>query len=181
MMQECKATASISHTALLPFLLWDFPNDVHQLHRVLCVRLCGQMTTKVRVKTASHFFPSEPSQNLNSGLQRGKLAKPSTVIISASFTAGRSSGKREKKKNLEERTGLQHSPQSKPAWPWNSNLVPLRDTCLFVYIPWFPTFTQKQRKGQKTLKAIVHSCHISHPFRSKVSEILRESNFSGEF
>lgn len=76
------------------------------------------------------FFPSESSQNLNSGPQRGQLAKPPTVIISATSTSGRSSGNR--KKSSEKRTSLQHSPKSKPSCPQNSKMSPLRDTCLLV-------------------------------------------------
>jgi hypothetical protein len=38
---------------------------------------------------------------------------------------------------------------------------------LLVCIFWFPAFIPNQKKGQKTLKAMVHSYHISHPFRTR--------------
>lgn len=152
-MQECKATASISHTALLPCLLWDFPKDVHQLHRVLCVRLCGQMTTKVWVKTASHFFPSEPSQNLNSGLQRGKLAKPPTVIISATFTAGRSSGKREKNKKLRGENWPSTFPAIQTSMALKLQPGPLEghlSICLHPLVSYFYPKAEKRTKDTKS-------------------------------
>lgn len=111
-------------------------------------------------------FPSEPARSL-SQVTLGEQVP--TVRIhcdnSATSAAGWSSGNR--KESLEKRTPLTF-PKSKPAQSQTPEWLPGGTLVYpFVCISWFPTFTPNQKKGQAILKAMVHFCHISHPFRTR--------------
>lgn len=108
-------------------------------------------------------FPLRTKPEFESRSQGGELARPPPVITITTSTGDRSSGN---KKSLEKRTGPQPSPQSRLPGPetrmgpstGNGFLVCLHPLVLYFY--------PKPERVTKILKAMVHSCHFSHPFRA---------------
>lgn len=108
-------------------------------------------------------FPLRTKPEFESRSQGGELARLPPVITITTSTGDRSSGNR---KSLEKRTGPQPSPQPRPPGPETRMGPSMGNGFLVCLHPLVLYFYPKPERVTKILKAMVHSCHFSHPFRA---------------